>query len=223
MFLKKHLIYVIVFTVLWTITLSQNYFTLFNPPNNSSSSQSAFSIALADPFEFTAMLIGLRGAEAQQQVAPDTLSPTCKTGAKYECGLYIFFYISGITTFSTGIFLTIARMFEPLFRFLVFSQIYEFWGEIYKSKDGISEEEKQIENDALSSFLSSSLNVELVYILLSSITTFSKRSGKTAVDEDKDFYTEAVFTGNKKPYMNPKLQPIDFNVSAEELAASFEL
>ena len=36
-------------------------------------------------------------------------------------------------------------MFEPLFRFLVFSQFYEFWGEIYKSKDGQSEEEKQIE------------------------------------------------------------------------------
>jgi hypothetical protein len=155
------------------------------------------------------------------QVTNET--PTCVTGAEYECGLYIFFYISGVTTFSTGIFLTIARMFEPLFRFLVFSQIYEFWGEIYKSKDGISEEEKQIENDALSSFLSSSLNVELVYILLSSITTFSKRSGKTAVDEDKDFYTEAVFTGNKKPYMNPKLKPIDFNAPAEELAASFEL
>jgi len=81
-------------------------------------------------------------------------------------------------TFSTGIFLTIVRMFEPLFRFLVLSQIYEFWGEIYKSKDGQSEEERRIENDALSSFLSSSLNVELVYILLSSITTFSKRSGK---------------------------------------------
>ena len=100
---------------------------------------------------------------------------------KNDCGLVYFYYISGITTFTTGIFLTIARMFEPLFRFLVFSQFYEFWGEIYKSKDGQSEEEKQIENDALSSFLSSSLNVELVYILLNSITTFSKRSGKSAV------------------------------------------
>ena len=114
-------------------------------------------------------------------------------------------------------------MFEPLFRFIVFSQIYEFWGDIYKSKDGQSEEERQIENDALSSFLSSSLNVELVYILLNSITTFSKRSGKQ-VNEDKDFYTEAVFSSNsKKSYMNPKLEPIDFNAPAAELLESFEL
>lgn len=178
MFLKKHLIYVIVFIVLWTITLSQNYFTLFNPPNYGPKSQNAFSIALMDPFEFTAMFLGLRGPQAQQQVAPN--APSCGP-EKNECGLVYFYYISGITTFTTGIFLTIARMFEPLFRFLVFSQFYEFWGEIYKSKDGQSEEEKQIENDALSSFLSSSLNVELVYILLNSITTFSKRSGKSAV------------------------------------------
>jgi hypothetical protein len=45
-------------------------------------------------------------------------------------------------TFSTGIFLTVVRMFEPLFRFLVLSKIYEFWGELYKSKDGQSEEDK---------------------------------------------------------------------------------
>ena len=34
MFLKKHLYYVIVFTAIWTIQLSQNYFTLFNPPSS---------------------------------------------------------------------------------------------------------------------------------------------------------------------------------------------
>jgi hypothetical protein len=31
MFLKKHLYYVVVFTTIWTIQLSSNYFTLFNP------------------------------------------------------------------------------------------------------------------------------------------------------------------------------------------------
>ena len=114
-------------------------------------------------------------------------------------------------------------MFEPLFRFLVLSQIYEFWGEIYQSKDGQTEEERRVENDALSSFLSSSLNVELVYILLSSITTFSKRSGKQ-VNEDKDFYTEAVFAKNQgKSYMNPKLEPIDFDLPTDQLRNNFEL
>jgi len=60
--------------------------------------------------------------------------------------------------------------------------IYEFWGEIYSDNDKFKEEEKLVANDALSSFLSSSLNVELVYILLSSITTFSKRAGQTKDD-----------------------------------------
>lgn len=64
MFLKKHLIYVIVFIVLWTITLSQNYFTLFNPPNSGPKTPNAFTIALTDPFEFTAMFLGLRGPQA---------------------------------------------------------------------------------------------------------------------------------------------------------------
>ena len=31
LFLKKHLYYVVVFTAVWTIQLSSNYFTLFNP------------------------------------------------------------------------------------------------------------------------------------------------------------------------------------------------
>jgi hypothetical protein len=220
MFLKKHLLYVIVFTVIWTIQLSQNYFTLFNPPTINSTKASSLQIALTDPFEFTAMLIGLRGPEAFQQVSPSE-TPTCKGPNKNECGLVYFFYISGIMTFSTGIFLTVVRMFEPLFRFLVLSQIYEFWGEIYKSGDGQSEEEKQIENDALSSFLSSSLNVELVYILLNSITTFSKRSGKNLLNDDPNFYSEAVFTDGTQTYMNPKLQPIDFE--SKTLAEDFKL
>lgn len=31
LFFRKHLIYVVVFIVLWTTQQSQNYFTLFNP------------------------------------------------------------------------------------------------------------------------------------------------------------------------------------------------
>ena len=34
LFLKKHVSYVIVFISVWTIQLSQNYFTIFNPPSN---------------------------------------------------------------------------------------------------------------------------------------------------------------------------------------------
>ena len=38
------------------------------------------------------------------------------------------FYISGVMTFSTGIFLTAVRFVEPLFRYLLLSIIYQYYG-----------------------------------------------------------------------------------------------
>ena len=68
------------------------------------------------------------------------------------------------------------RLFEPLFKLLVAKQIYQFWGEVYEPKPGEEDEvEMQIASDSLSTFLSSSLNVELVYIILTSITAFSDK------------------------------------------------
>lgn len=55
-----------------------------------------------------------------------------------------FAIVSGAMTFSTGILLTLARIFEPLFRYIIVKKFYEYWGELYESKDGASEEEKQI-------------------------------------------------------------------------------
>jgi hypothetical protein len=84
---------------------------------------------------------------------------------------------SGMVAFTTGIFLTVARMFEPLFKLLVYKSIWQFWGEIYEPKKGEqTEEEQQIANDSLSTFLTSSLNVELVYIILSAITNFADKA-----------------------------------------------
>jgi len=75
-------------------------------------------------------------------------------------------------TFSTGIFVTAARFYEPLFRYLLIKDIYEFMGEQYG--DASKELEQQVNNDALSSFLNSSLNVELVFIILKSINFFAE-------------------------------------------------
>jgi len=72
--------------------------------------------------------------------------------------------------FSTGIFLTAIRLYEPLFRLILMNSIYEFWGEIN------AEYKKDEEELPLSSFLNSSLNVELVFIILRSITTFAMQA-----------------------------------------------
>lgn len=49
------------------------------------------------------------------------------------------------------------------------SKIYQYFGKVYEPSN-TSSEEVEIQTNALSSFLQSSLNVELVYILLESIT-----------------------------------------------------
>lgn len=95
-----------------------------------------------------------------------------------------FLLISGIVTFTTGIILTFVRLFEPLFKLLVYKYIYQFWGEIYEPKIGEqTEEERQIANDVLSTFLTSSLNVELVYIMLTSITEFACQDDKKGIND----------------------------------------
>lgn len=42
----------------------------------------------------------------------------------------------------------------------------------------MKEQEQQVNNDALSSFLNSSLNVELVFIILKSINFFAEEDNK---------------------------------------------
>lgn len=73
-------------------------------------------------------------------------------------------------TFSTGIFLTGARLLEPFFRYILLQKWYQYYGE----EPPVDKDNLELFNVPLSNFITSSLNVELVYILLESITTFSK-------------------------------------------------
>ena len=96
-------------------------------------------------------------------------------GDEQDLELNPFLIVSGVMTFSTGIFLTGVRFFEPLFRHLALKKVYEFWGVLYEPRTaGHSEEELRAATDSLNSILASSLNVELVYIILKSITAFSR-------------------------------------------------
>ena len=79
-------------------------------------------------------------------------------------------------TFTTGLFLTAVRLYEPHFRFLVIEKLYGIFGELYEPQmsDGMTVEEFKLQNQAMNSILASSLNVELVYVILTSVTSFSK-------------------------------------------------
>ena len=73
--------------------------------------------------------------------------------------------------FITGTVMAFIRFYDPLYRHLVIKGIYELFGEI------IEEPKSGIKAEILSTFLSSSLNIELVYIILAGITRFSNSSG----------------------------------------------
>lgn len=113
-------------------------------------------------------------------------------------------------TFSTGIFLTAVRLFEPLFRHLAMKKIYEFWGILYEpATEGHSEEELRAATDSLNSILASSLNVELVYIILKSITAFNRNEIDEASAGTRDSGL-IIVQGN-----NEKIREIDMGQTSQ--------
>ena len=116
-----------------------------------------------------------------------------------------FMTASGVMTFSTGIFLTIVRLVEPLFRHLTLKVIYGFWGVIYEPKlEGQSEEELRVASESLNRILASSLNVELVYIILKSITAFNRNEIDESSSNNRDSGLIIVQQGN-----NDKIKEIE--------------
>ncbi len=49
---------------------------------------------------------------------------------------------SAMMTFSTGIFLTFARLFEPFFRYTILVKFYQYYGDFYVNPAGLTEEEE---------------------------------------------------------------------------------
>lgn len=76
-------------------------------------------------------------------------------------------YISGIAMFSTGIMLTFLRLYEPFFQFLIKRFFLNCFGILLDMED------VGVQTKTLSTFLASSLNVELVHIILKGIKKFS--------------------------------------------------
>lgn len=71
------------------------------------------------------------------------------------------------------------RTYDPYYRLLIKQEFFEWFGCVIKEpKDGIKTE-------VLSTFLTSSLNIELVYIILTGITRFSGRYEFSDADFDR--------------------------------------
>ena len=115
---------------------------------------------------------------------PDSgeLSPSQKLKAVDE--------ISGFAMFSTGILLVIVRLYEPFFIFWMKTVIKMCFGII-----PVSEVDGSINTETLSTFLASSLNIELVHIILKGIKKFS--------NEEKNYDSKRILTLNRIKIKNP--------------------
>ena len=93
---------------------------------------------------------------------------TPKKGEDKTDGIYnAVDFISGVSMFSTGIVLALVRLYEPFFQFLIKQFVCKCFGiVIEQDRDGFK-------TQTLSTFLASSLNVELVHIILKGIKKFS--------------------------------------------------
>ena len=125
MFIRKHISYVTVYVLIWTINLSSTYYDIYLKSLSSSSSDSK----------------------------QDTSS--------------VVTYMSMIAAMCTGFILALIRTREPYFSFLIKRQIKEYFGFIMSKRE--IELNGGMINDTVGTFLTSSLNVELVHIILLSI------------------------------------------------------
>lgn len=75
--------------------------------------------------------------------------------------------------------MALVRTYDPFYRFLIKQEVCEWFGCVIREpRDGIKTE-------VLSTFLASSLNIELVYIILTGITRFSGKYEFSDADFDK--------------------------------------
>ena len=93
-----------------------------------------------------------------------------------------------MTCIATGIFLSYFRMREPVFKKVMTKYIYQFFGELSDEDDG----SKSTMDSTLLSFLMSSLNIELVHIILTTVSKNTVGTPKSVsnfkVYQDYDHY-----------------------------------
>lgn len=96
---------------------------------------------------------------------------------QFKAPLASWFNTYNLSCIGTGILMSFVRMREPVFKVTIKKFIYQFFGELYEDENGKS----SAMDSTLLSFLMSSLNIELVHIIL---TTVSKNTVGTPKSED---------------------------------------
>ncbi|CDW83493.1 phosphatidylinositol phosphate kinase [Stylonychia lemnae] len=128
--------------------------------------------------------------------------------AEKETLMNVLQNISIITAMCTGTIMSLIRIQEPYFKFLIKKQFKAFFGILMEEKD--IQNSQQYINDSLATFLTSSLNVELVHVILESITKHTVGKLYTGADylsylnEAKNFTEKNRFNMDTIQIRNPE-------------------
>lgn len=158
------MIYAISFIIIWSLVLLDVYHSLFNTIDENSKEN---------------LLLKEQGYSYQKIRTPMGFYTNVLTDSKKYMELTTFQVISFVASISTGLVMGIIRCFEPYFHFLLKKTIKAFYG-IPLSEEEINKKNSQM-TDTIAAFLNSSLNIELVHIILKAIT---QECTKTSLPKD---------------------------------------
>lgn len=146
--------YAVSFIIIWALILLNAYDYLYNPTDTQDEKK---MIELGYSREYVVFPMG-----TYQKVW------VLKDKHKNYMHLTTLQVISFIASMSTGMIMGIIRCFEPYFHFLLKKTIKAFYG-IPLSEEEIDKKNSKL-TDTIAAFLNSSLNIELVHIILKAIT-----------------------------------------------------
>ena len=154
MYFRKHVLYVIVFIIVWSFTLATAYYNLYH--SGDTKSPQSVRYYEREPGQFEP-------------------GPVSQTNSIRRTTVEKVSFIASILT---GFFMALIRLMEPYFMFLL-RKTWKGWFGIVLDEKELSKEGKI--TDTVAAFLNSSLNIELVHVILKVITEYCTR---TSIGED---------------------------------------
>uniref|UniRef100_A0A7S3JEQ7 PIPK domain-containing protein n=1 Tax=Euplotes harpa TaxID=151035 RepID=A0A7S3JEQ7_9SPIT len=186
MFIKKHVLYAVCFIIIWSTTLLNAYSQLYT-----TNKPSPDDLLMMDNGYTKTYVRFPNGVYSQVWVKP---------GEKNYMELTTIQFISFIANISTGFVMGAIRCMEPYFIFLLKRFFKTLFGQPTANDDGKGDNKI---NDTVAAFLNSSLNIELVHIILKAITLECTKTEiptddwKYFIPLDSDFEEKKVYPINE--------------------------